>query len=56
MRHCVHALLTGLIVTWLAPAATFAQGGGTSSTGSINGRVSDASGGVLPGVWACRRR
>jgi hypothetical protein len=28
----------------------FAQGGGASTTGSINGKVSDTSGGVLPGV------
>ncbi len=28
----------------------FAQGGGASVTGSINGRVADSSGAVLPGV------
>ena len=31
-------------------APAFAQGGGASSTGSISGTVSDAQGGVLPGV------
>jgi hypothetical protein len=30
----------------------FAQGGGASVTGSINGRVADSSGAVLPGVTA----
>jgi hypothetical protein len=33
-----------------AAAPAFAQGGGASSTGSISGVVSDAQGGVLPGV------
>ena len=37
-----------LLVTGAMPA--FAQGGGASSTGSINGEVADASGAVLPGV------
>ena len=31
-------------------AAAFAQGGGASSTGTIQGRVADAQGAVLPGV------
>ncbi len=31
-------------------AAAWAQGGGASTTGTIQGRVTDASGGVLPGV------
>ena len=31
-------------------APAFAQGGGASSTGGISGTVSDAQGGVLPGV------
>jgi hypothetical protein len=34
----------------LAAAPAYAQGGGASSTGSISGTVSDAQGGVLPGV------
>src|SRR3954469_24673335 len=37
-------------VAVMAPAAAFAQGGGASTTGSINGRVSDTSNAVLPGV------
>jgi hypothetical protein len=32
------------------PAAAFAQGGGASSTGTIQGRITDAQGAVLPGV------
>ena len=42
----VGILLLALIVA--APA--FAQGGGASSTGTIQGRVTDAQGAVLPGV------
>src|SRR5262249_28218185 len=34
----------------LAAAPVFAQGGGASTTGTIQGKVVDASGGVLPGV------
>jgi hypothetical protein len=33
-----------------ASTHAFAQGGGASSTGTINGKVADASGAVLPGV------
>ena len=33
-----------------AATSAFAQGGGASSTGTIQGRVSDAQGAVLPGV------
>ena len=40
------ALLAAL--SFSAPA--FAQGGGASSTGTIQGRVADAQGAVLPGV------
>jgi hypothetical protein len=36
------------VVCWAAPA--LAQGGGASSTGTIQGRVVDAQGAVLPGV------
>ena len=32
------------------PSMALAQGGGASSTGTIQGRVSDSSGAVLPGV------
>jgi len=45
-RIAVAVLLAGL----LASTHAFAQGGGASTTGSINGKVADASGGVLPGV------
>ncbi|MGQ0735544.1 MAG: carboxypeptidase-like regulatory domain-containing protein, partial [Acidobacteriota bacterium] len=43
----------GLLVAVCALAAAvpaFAQGGGASTTGTIQGRVADSSGGVLPGV------
>jgi hypothetical protein len=39
-----------LTVGLLASTHAFAQGGGASTTGSINGKVADSSGGVLPGV------
>jgi len=39
-----------LAVGLLASTHAFAQGGGASTTGSINGKVADSSGGVLPGV------
>jgi hypothetical protein len=41
--------LAALAVCLLATSA-FAQGGGASSTGTINGKVTDASQAVLPGV------
>jgi hypothetical protein len=50
MRRRVHLLVAMLAVCLLAPAFAFAQGGGASTTGSINGKVADSSGGVLPGV------
>lgn len=43
----VAALLLALV---LAASSAFAQGGGASSTGTIQGRVTDAQGAVLPGV------
>jgi hypothetical protein len=45
-------LVGGLLIAgWLAMSASaFAQGGGASSTGTIQGRVMDAQGAVLPGV------
>ena len=49
MRRC----FLGLLVAALAMAAAapaYAQGGGASSTGTIQGRVTDAQGAVLPGV------
>ena len=42
--------LLALLVTLSISAPVFAQGGGASSTGTIQGRVSDAQGAVLPGV------
>ena len=44
---------TGLLVLLVAlsfSASAFAQGGGASSTGTIQGRVVDSQGAVLPGV------
>ena len=49
MRRWTTGLLALLVaLTFSAPA--FAQGGGASSTGTIQGRVTDAQGAVLPGV------
>ncbi len=42
--------LLALLVTLSFSAPVFAQGGGASSTGTIQGRVSDSQGAVLPGV------
>jgi hypothetical protein len=39
-----------LVACLLASTRAFAQGGGASSTGTINGKVVDTSGAVLPGV------
>src|SRR5262245_29916238 len=39
-----------LVACLFASTHAFAQGGGASSTGTINGRVADTSGAVLPGV------
>src|SRR4029453_1102847 len=49
-RRGFHLLVAMLAVCLLAPSYAFAQGGGASTTGSINGKVADSSGGVLPGV------
>src|SRR5262245_63054188 len=43
-------LVAAVLVALLASTHAFAQGGGASTTGSINGKVADSSGGVLPGV------
>ena len=49
MRRWTTGLLALLVaLSFAAPA--FAQGGGASSTGTIQGRVTDAQGAVLPGV------
>src|SRR3982750_3539935 len=46
----VKVLFAVIAACLLATAPAFAQGGGASTTGSIAGKVSDTSGGVLPGV------
>jgi Carboxypeptidase regulatory-like domain len=49
MRRLTTGLLALLVaLSFSVPA--FAQGGGASSTGTIQGRVTDAQGAVLPGV------
>ena len=42
--------LLALLVALSFGSTAFAQGGGASSTGTIQGRISDAQGAVLPGV------
>ena len=49
MRRWTTGLLA-LLVALSFSASAFAQGGGASSTGTIQGRVTDAQGAVLPGV------
>src|SRR5687768_17744201 len=49
MRRLASAVSALLAVLTISTSA-FAQGGGASSTGTIQGRVTDASGAVLPGV------
>src|SRR5258708_29906120 len=49
MKRAVH--IVALAAACLAAAsATFAQGGGASTTGTISGKITDSSGAVLPGV------
>ncbi|HEX7283981.1 MAG TPA: carboxypeptidase regulatory-like domain-containing protein [Vicinamibacterales bacterium] len=43
-------LVAALLIAAYVPITAAAQGGGASSTGTIQGRITDASGGVLPGV------
>ena len=50
MKRRVFHLVVALLACLLASTPAFAQGGGASSTGTITGKVSDSSGGVLPGV------
>jgi len=45
LRYLIFALLAGGL---LASTNAFAQGGGASTTGSINGKVADTSTLVLP--------
>jgi hypothetical protein len=49
MRSWTKGVLA-LVATVAFAASAFAQGGGASSTGTIQGRVADAQGAVLPGV------
>ena len=48
MKHMVG--LCALMTTIVCAGAAYAQGGGASSTGTIQGRVADVQGAVLPGV------
>src|SRR5437762_10804254 len=48
--HMVIVVIAVLAGCLLASTHAFAQGGGASTTGSINGKVTDASQAVLPGV------
>ena len=50
MRRSVFTSLGALVIALTAVSTAFAQGGGASVTGTIQGKVSDASGAVLPGV------
>jgi hypothetical protein len=50
MRRMFSYALAALAILATSTGVAFAQGGGASSTGTIQGRVADASGGVLPGV------
>src|ERR687898_2919626 len=49
MRRWTTGLLA-LLVALSVGSSAFAQGGGASSTGTIQGRVTDSQGAVLPGV------
>ena len=48
-RRGFHLVVAVLASCLLASTHAFAQGGGASTTGSINGKVADSSGGVLYG-------
>ena len=50
MRFVLKSLATALVIGLFLPGTSAAQGGGASITGTIQGRVTDASGAVLPGV------
>ena len=49
MKRCLGGLLIAIVSLAIA-APAYAQGGGASSTGTIQGRVVDAQGAVLPGA------
>jgi Carboxypeptidase regulatory-like domain len=50
MRSVLKALAVALVVGLALPSVSVAQGGGASSTGTLQGRVTDSSGAVLPGA------
>src|SRR4051812_40283842 len=50
MKRRGFSFVVAMLACLLASTHAFAQGGGASTTGSINGKVSDTSQGVLPGV------
>ena len=50
MRLVLKALGIALVLGLVLPCTSAAQGGGASSTGTIQGRVADTSGAMLPGV------
>jgi hypothetical protein len=50
MKSVLKTLATALVIGLILPCTSAAQGGGASSTGTIQGRVSDSSGAMLPGV------
>jgi hypothetical protein len=52
MRRWTIALVAAGVALLMAqsPSVVFAQGGGASSTATIQGRVTDTQGAVLPGV------
>src|SRR5918994_1195068 len=50
MKRFLLGALTAYAIGVLLPATAFAQGGGASTTGTIQGRVTDSSGAVMPGV------
>ena len=50
MKRWFIGLLSAALVTAVTASGAFAQGGSASSTGTIQGRVTDAQGAVLPGV------
>ena len=50
MRRCTPVVLLVLAILAFGAPAAYAQGGGASQTGTIIGKVSDASDAALPGV------
>ena len=50
MKRFLLGALTACAIGAVLPAAAFAQGGGASTTGTIQGRVTDSTGAVMPGV------